>query len=75
MSARSQAEAFVGQYAGFKAAPEVYIARTYFDTLAEALKDARIYIIADGPHVHIQTNLEDVNTGGNMLLKAKPKEE
>ncbi len=75
MGARSQAEAYVGQIAGFKAAPEVYIARTYFDTLADALKDARIYIVTEGPHINIQTNLEDVNTGGNMMLKAKPKEE
>jgi modulator of FtsH protease HflK len=71
MSARAQAEAYVGQIAGFKAAPEVYIARTYFDTLAEALKDARIYIIADDGHTHITTNLEDVNTSGTLLLKKK----
>lgn len=75
MGARAQAEAYVGQYAGYKAAPEVYIARTYFDTLATALKDARIYIVTDGPHIHIQNNLEDMNTGGNMLLAPKKKDE
>ncbi len=75
MGARAQAEAYVGQIAGFKAAPEVYIARAYFDTMAEAMKNARVYIVADGPHVHMQINLEDVNTGGNMLLAPKKKDE
>ncbi len=76
MGARAQAESYIGQIAGFKSAPEVYVARIYFDTLAEALRDARIYIVADdgGHHIHMNMNLEDFNTGGN-LFSGKKKDE
>jgi regulator of protease activity HflC (stomatin/prohibitin superfamily) len=77
MQARAAATAFTGQTAGFHAAPEVYAARLYFDALTTLMKDARVYIVNDeeGQRIHVNTNLEDLNTGGNMFNTPKPKEE
>jgi regulator of protease activity HflC (stomatin/prohibitin superfamily) len=74
MTARAQSDAFIGQIAGYRAAPDVYVTKIYFDTLREALKDSRVYIVTtDGP-THIDTNLEDINTGGNMFAQPKKPE-
>lgn len=74
MTARAASDAFVGQIAGYRAAPDVYVTKLYFDTLREALRDARLYIVTtDGP-THVETNLEDINTGGNMFSLPKKEE-
>jgi regulator of protease activity HflC (stomatin/prohibitin superfamily) len=72
MSKRAAADSFIGQMAGFKAAPELYVSRLYFDTLKDVLKDTRVYIVNDdGQHTHINMNLEDLNTGGSIFVQPK----
>ncbi|HVU64403.1 MAG TPA: SPFH domain-containing protein [Phycisphaerales bacterium] len=74
MSARAAADAFVGQMAGFQSAPEVYVSRLYFDTLKAALKNTRVYIVSDDQPTHVNMNLEDLNTGGNLFVAPKKEE-
>lgn len=77
MEARAQAEAHSGRIAGYRALPEVYLAQMYFDTLAESMKNSRVYIVADNPHMHVTTNLEDSTNTGSVLgeLVKKKKEQ
>lgn len=75
MTARAASDAFVGQIAGYRAAPDVYVTKVYFDTLREALRDARLYIVTTDGATHVDTNLEDINTGGNMFNVQKKKDE
>lgn len=73
MDARARSESYVGQLAGYRAAPEVFTAQRYFQTLEESLGKSRLYIVpATG--VDVVTNLEDINTGGNLFNAPKPKE-
>jgi regulator of protease activity HflC (stomatin/prohibitin superfamily) len=41
----AQAEEFRQQLDAFERAPDVYVYRTYFDTLEEALKDQRVFVV------------------------------
>jgi membrane protease subunit HflK len=73
MQARSQSEAYVGQTAGYKAAPQVYAAQRYFQTIREAMSKSRVYIVS-GDNVEIRPDLSEQTTGGNMLLRPKQPE-
>jgi regulator of protease activity HflC (stomatin/prohibitin superfamily) len=75
MTARAASDAFVGQIAGYRAAPDVYVTKVYFDTMKEALRDARLYIVTMDGATHIDTNLEDMTTGGSMFNAPKKKDE
>jgi regulator of protease activity HflC (stomatin/prohibitin superfamily) len=73
MNARARAERYTGQLASFRAAPSVYKSQIYFDTLADALKDARVYIVS--PNVVVSTNAEDSAATGSLLTDTPKKKE
>lgn len=73
MQARTRAETYVGQTAGYRAAPQLYAAQKYFKTLRDAMKNARVYIVS-GENVEIRPDLTEQTTGGNMLLRPKTEE-
>jgi len=73
MAARAQSESYQGQIAGFRASPEVYASKIYFQTMREALANSRLYIVG-GEGVEVRVDAQDVNTGGNMFNRARKEE-
>lgn len=73
MAARAQSESYQGQIAGFRASPEVYASKIYFQTMRDALANSRLYIVA-GDGVEVRVDAQDVNTGGNMFQRVKKEE-
>jgi modulator of FtsH protease HflK len=49
MSARREAVRYAGQLAFYTAAPEVFELARYYETLREAMRGARLYIVPDSP--------------------------
>lgn len=68
MGQRGRAERYAGQLAFYRAAPEVYKAKLYFQTLKELMGKTRVYIVADGVPVQVRTNLEDSESSTNAIL-------
>jgi hypothetical protein len=77
MRARGRAEESAGQSASYRAAPRVYIAQRYFDTLKTLLGGSRVYIVADdgGDRIEIETDLMDAAATGNIFDRPAPKDE
>jgi regulator of protease activity HflC (stomatin/prohibitin superfamily) len=71
MGQKVQSEAYAGKIAAFRAAPEVYVARTYFDTLADTLGKSRLYIVADEMPLVIEGDLKEATDAGSVFLKKK----
>jgi len=75
MAARGRAEGSAGQLASYRAAPAVYTAQLYFDTMRELLSQARVYIVADEPgKLFIETNLEEAAPSGSVFDSKKSEE-
>ncbi|HZW07316.1 MAG TPA: SPFH domain-containing protein [Phycisphaerales bacterium] len=65
MSQRGAAESYAGRLAAFQANPSLYFASTYFETLTDALKQSRLYLVDDNyPTSRMSLDLKDLNTGG-----------
>jgi hypothetical protein len=70
MNARVPAERYEAQLAAYRAAPKIYQAQLYFQTLSEVLSKARVYIVADeSGRLEMRVNAED-SAVGNMLFDA-----
>lgn len=69
LAARSRAEAQEGRVAGYRACPEVYVAKLYFDSLRSILEESRLYIVSDENHLEVRTNLEDPEGAGSIFIK------
>lgn len=61
MTERGRAARYQGQLAAFTAAPSFFQADLYFDALAAAMKDSRLYVTGDRG-VHVRWQLEDRGT-------------
>jgi regulator of protease activity HflC (stomatin/prohibitin superfamily) len=60
MQQRASAESYGARLAAYHAAPQVYKAQLYFQTLQEVMAQSRVYIVADdGQKVEMRLNLED----------------
>lgn len=68
MGDRARATRYAGQLASYDAAPELFRAATYFDTLRDALGNSRLYI--SNPNVDIRVELQDRESGLDVF---KPK--
>lgn len=68
MGDRARATRYAGQLAAYNAAPELYRAAAYFDTLRDALANARVYI--SSPNVDVRVELQDRESGMDVF---KPK--
>lgn len=66
MDERGRASLYVGQVASYRASPTVYRARKYFDALARAMHDARVYIVPAG-NGDVRLNLEDAGAGADLF--------
>lgn len=76
MRARARAERYAGQLASYRAAPRVYTANMYFDTLRDVLKQARVIIVADeGRTLEVQTDLTDSPLSGNLFEQPRKSDE
>lgn len=68
MGERGRAEAMSGRLAAYRANPALFKARHYFDMLADAIKNSRLYITSDEiPELRIQMDLKDMGTGDNVF--------
>ncbi len=70
MGARTRAQRYQGQLASYEAAPEVYIASLWFDTLKELMSSARVYITGGGIEPHIVYDLKDKTSSIETYLDA-----
>ncbi len=68
MGQRGRAERYTGQLASYRASPELYKAKLYFQTIKELMGKTRVYIVADGVPVQVRTNLEDSESSTNAIL-------
>lgn len=68
MGDRARATRYAGQLASYQAAPELFRAAAYFDTLRDALANARLYI--SNPSVDVRVELQDRESGMDVF---KPK--
>ncbi len=66
MDERGRASLYVGQVSSYAASPTVYRARRYFDALAMAMRDARVYIVPNGDG-NVRLNYEDLDTGAGIF--------
>lgn len=74
MTARAEAEAFAGELAMYRAAPQIYGATRYFDTIRDLIKDKRVYFVR-GDGVEVRVNLEDSALGGNLFEQPRQPQE
>jgi len=68
MGERTRSVRYDGQIDAFRAAPDIFRARAYFDTLVESLADARV--IVTGPEVenlHIRFDAQDTNLSDGIF--------
>lgn len=76
MTARGKAERNPGQLASFRASPAVYTAQLYLETLADAIRRSRVYIIAgDESRTELRVDMQDAAASGNLFDTARKKEE
>jgi modulator of FtsH protease HflK len=71
MRVRTQAIRQGGQIALYRAAPAAYISKSYFRTILDSVRNARVYITAfDEPHIRL--NFEEIqsNIGGFDIREA-----
>ncbi|MGD9689993.1 MAG: SPFH domain-containing protein [Phycisphaerales bacterium] len=70
MTERGRAEALSGQIAAYRAAPRLYQAMMYFDSLRDMMKGARVYITSDSAahNLRVPIDLKDVDTTGNIFM-------
>lgn len=67
MRERGRAARLEGQNALFEAAPDVYRARLYFETLASVIAGSRLYIVSDDVGRRIDVDLKDKDLGGELF--------
>lgn len=71
MGERGRLAAYRGLLESYTAAPEIFRASLYFDTLRDAIRGARLYISDPIANLHMRVNLEDTGTGADVF---KPSE-
>jgi len=69
MGARTRAQRYQGQLASYQAAPEVYVASLWFDTLKELMSNARVYITGGDLRPHIVYDLKDKTSSIETFLE------
>jgi modulator of FtsH protease HflK len=74
MGARTRAQRYQGQLASYEAAPEVYIASLWFDTLKELMSTARVYITGGDLDPHIVYDLMDKTSSIETFLEGATQE-
>lgn len=67
MGERGRLAAYRGRQEAYAAAPAIFRASLYFDTLLEAIRGARLYISDPIPNLHMRINLEDKGTGAEIF--------
>lgn len=75
MTARGKAERSTGQVASFRAAPSVYLAQVYFDTLTDIFKRARVYVVSGQANLEVRTDVSDTAASGNLFDEGKKPDE
>jgi membrane protease subunit HflK len=74
MGARGQAERSQALGRAFETAPAYFVYDTYFRTLADIMKDARVYIVVDDGPVEIRADLTESAASGSYLGAPNPDE-
>jgi regulator of protease activity HflC (stomatin/prohibitin superfamily) len=74
MGARGAAERLDSLNRAYEAAPDYFMANMYFQTLAEAMKQARVYIVVDDAPVEFRTDLTESAASGAYLPAPEPDE-
>jgi len=68
MSERGQASLLQGQQEAYLAAPELYRSKMYFEALAEAMKDSRVYLTpAEMESLLVRLELQDKQAGTDVF--------
>jgi len=67
MRERGRAARLEGQNALFEAAPDVYRARLYFETLASVIAGSRLYIVSDDVGRRVDVDLKDKDMGVDLF--------
>lgn len=66
MDEKGRASLYVGQVASYEASPLVYRSMKYFDALAEAMRDARVYLVPDSNGM-VEIDVQDKSAGAEMF--------
>jgi modulator of FtsH protease HflK len=66
MDERGRASLYVGQVASYMASPSAYRTGKYFDALAAAMKDARVYIVPSSNGM-VRIDLQDAGAGADIF--------
>jgi len=66
MDERGRAALYVGQVASYEASPLVYRSKKYFEALASAMRDARVYLVP-GSDGMVEIDLKDGSAGPEMF--------
>lgn len=66
MGERGQAALHVGQVASYEAAPDLYRARKYFDSMLEAMKGSRVFIVPPNLN-NIRIELQDHDSAADIF--------
>ncbi len=70
MGAWAESIRYSGMVSSYTAAPLVYRAGLYFETLSESLAESRIYLVGAGvPNLHIRSELQTKKVGIGMFQK------
>jgi modulator of FtsH protease HflK len=73
MGERARLAQYQGQLGTYKAAPEVYRASTYLDTMRAAITDSRVFI-TDGTPLYIRLDLTDRDSGSEVFQSQQPSQ-
>ena len=71
MTRKIDADSHEGRLAAFRVAPQAYVAQTYFQTLLQIMKEARVFFVADNGKIEIRTDLTQQDIGGNIFVNPK----
>lgn len=71
MLERGRAERQEGEVALYNAAPQVYKAKVYFQTLAQLMTGGRVYIVGDGAGKWIELDLKEQALGADLFNAEK----
>lgn len=72
MGERARAASYQGQMAGYDAFPMLYRTNLYFESLAETMKQSRVFVLQSDPrNVRVTYDLQDIETSAS-LFQANP---
>lgn len=70
MGAWSESIRYAGMVESYKAAPMVYRAKMYFDTLSDSIKDSRVFMVGAGvADLHLREELQTQKVGYDLFQK------